>query len=60
MKTVRLVIEVEYDDEIMYDNDEDAKDWFFNSVLNTGDLILHSNEIGDKVGTVRVLECSEL
>ena len=57
MKTVRMIIEVDYDEQIMYGNDQEAKDWFFNSVLATGDLILHSNEIGDEVGEVRVLEC---
>ena len=60
MKTVRMVIEVDYDEKIMYGNDEEAKDWFFNSVLNNGDMVLHSNEIGDTVGEVRVLECLEL
>lgn len=60
MKTVRMLIEVDYDEGTMYGNDQEAKDWFFNSVLSSGDLVLHSNEIGDTVGSLRVLECSEL
>lgn len=62
MKTVRMIIEVDFDESMMYgsDDDIDAKFWFFHSVLATGDLVLHSNEIGDEIGMVRVIECSEV
>lgn len=59
-KTIRMVIEVDYNADTMYGNDADAKEWFFSSVLTSGDLLLHSNEIGDTIGEVRVLECSEI
>ena len=59
MKTVRMLIEVDIDDIVMGESEEE-KNWFFGSVLATGDLILHSNEIGDTVGEVRVLEYKEL
>lgn len=56
MKTIKLVIELKYDAESMHGGDKDleAKEWFFNEILKK-ELILHSNEIGDKIGTVRIL-----
>ena len=62
MKTIRLLVDLEYDDESIHggDNDKDAKFWFVNNVLY-GErwLILHSNEIGDEVGTVKVKASSK-
>ena len=55
MKTIHLLISLTYDDEIMHDPDEAGKEWFFEEVLNGGGLFLHSNEIGDTVGEVKVL-----
>jgi len=59
MKKIRLEIELEYDDDIMHADDEDGWRWFREDVLGgTGDerLILHSNCVGDEVGTVTVLK----
>ena len=49
-----LVIELEYDAELMHDDgrDKEALDWFENDVLGN-EMILHSNEIGDSIGTCR-------
>ena len=58
MKKLTMTIELTYDDEIMHEDNEEAKAWFFNDVLNDpteGSLILHSNYLGDEVGTVRIL-----
>jgi hypothetical protein len=56
---VRMLVELEYDAEIMHSGEADkaAKKWFMENVLldKTG-LLLHSNEIGDTLGTVRVIE----
>jgi len=58
MKTLRMEIELEYDDNMEGDGTEEIE-WFRNCILmgNIDDerLILHSNAIGDEVGTVRVL-----
>ena len=54
MKVERLVIELEYDDEIMHGDEPDATKWFWLDVMG-GDLVLHSNEIGDEVGRVKVI-----
>ena len=63
MKTLRLVIDLTYDDYAMHSGDDDsvAKDWFLNTcLLHPPDrLILHSNDIGDEVGDVRVVSISD-
>lgn len=61
MKTINLNIELTYDDEIMHGKDKEAIDWFYECILTDtkGDLLLHSNEIGDTVGDVKVLSQSD-
>ena len=54
MKTIHLLISLTYDDELMHDDDERGRKWFDKDVLGKG-LYLHSNEIGDTVGEVKVL-----
>ena len=56
MAKVRMVIELEYDDVLMQD-DEDSVEWFLAEVLDDANgLELHSNHIGDFIGSVAVLE----
>lgn len=61
MKTIKLLIELKYDDKMIHggDKDKESKDWFFKEILGSkrkNDLILHSNEIGDEIGTVKLLK----
>lgn len=59
MKTIRLEIELTYDADILHGFDRESIRWFCENVLSgTGEerLILHSNEIGDEVGDVKVLK----
>ena len=51
---IKLEIELDYDEKIMHGDDEDAIRWFYEEVLG-GPLVLHSNEIGDEVGTIKVV-----
>jgi len=55
MTTLRLLIELDYDESTMHGDDTEAREWFFNYVLREG-LVLHSNEIGDEVGSVKILQ----
>ena len=55
MRTERLVIELEYDDEIMHGDELEAIEWFWRDVMGGGELYLHSNFIGDEVGRVKVI-----
>ena len=54
MRTLTLVIELDYDNEAMHEDDENGISWFRDEILG-GELILHSNEIGDEVGRVRLV-----
>jgi hypothetical protein len=60
MKTIEMLITLTYDDETMHNGDGDieAKNWFFDDILveSKERLILHSNEIGDEIGDVKVLK----
>lgn len=58
MKKIKMIIELEYDDEIMHGTEQDAIDWFNNGILlgKEGLLLLHSNEIGDHIGSVEGIE----
>lgn len=54
MATLKLLVTLEYDAEIMHGGDADVIDWFFKEVLKD-DLILHSNILGDEIGVVRII-----
>jgi len=55
MKTIKLTVELKYDDKMMHGDDKESIDWFYNYILKKDKLFLHSNEIGDEVGTIKVL-----
>lgn len=52
---LKLTIELEYDADLMYGDNQEAKDWFFDEVLKKG-LLLHSNVIGDTLGEIKILQ----
>ena len=59
MRTIRMVIDLTYDEDITHGTDHGCRDWFYNEILRDeceGGLLLHSNEIGDEIGTVRVVK----
>ncbi len=60
MKKLKLLIELKYDADLTHGSNPEGIGWFFENVL--GDkvgLILHSNKLGDSVGTVDVLQVLE-
>lgn len=59
MKTIKCTMELTYDEEIMYSDDEDEKS-FFVDLLTKHELILHSNELGDEIGTVKLVGVEDL
>lgn len=51
---IRVTIEIEVDENAFPLADEEEKLWFENEIMiGDGNLILHSNEIGDEVGVVK-------
>ena len=56
MKTIKVVAEITYDEEIMSDaTDLDDIEWL-HSLIHGEDNIVWNNEIGDEFGTLKVLE----
>ena len=55
MKTIKLLVELTYNNDIMHGDDPDSIVWFNDEILGN-DLILWSNELGDEVGFIKVLE----
>lgn len=53
-KKIKLEIELSYNPDLWHGKDKDAIDWFFNYVLKDK-LFLHSNEVGDTIGKVKIL-----
>ena len=59
MKKIRMTIELEYDPERAYG--PDGEQWFFGDVLGADSgLTLFSDEIGDFVGTVQVINAMKV
>ena len=57
MARIRFEAELDYDGDLICGDDEESKEWFLNQILGNqcGDLILHSNDVGDTVGTIRLI-----
>jgi len=55
MTTLTLKITLEYDEDLMHGDDESSREWFRSSILQADHLVLHSNEIGDEVGTIKAV-----
>jgi hypothetical protein len=55
MKTIRLTVDLTYDQEVMHGDDEQAIAWF-NGILAGKDLLLGDfGELGDMIGSVKVV-----
>lgn len=60
MAKLLLEIELEYPADDIHGDDAAARAWFFDKILGGyGDLWLHSNEIGDTIGSVEVKSCRQ-
>lgn len=55
-----MEIEFEYDADLMHDEDEEGRAWFYDEILKGSDLrLLDAGNIGDEIGTVRVLSIKQ-
>jgi hypothetical protein len=54
---IQLCIELDYDDDIWHSDCIEDKLWFYNDILSIeyGKLSLFSNEIGDMIGDVKII-----
>ncbi len=59
MKTIKLEVELTYDNEVIHDDDPESLEWFYNNILKQSEsdelLLLHSNEFGDTIGEIKVI-----
>ena len=49
---IKIEAELNFDETIFY-NSEEEKNWFYNIILKD-ELILHSNDIGDTIGKIKI------
>jgi len=57
MTKLILTVTLEYDAEMMHGKDTEGLEWFMRDVLgDEAGLFLHSNEIGDEVGKILVID----
>jgi hypothetical protein len=56
MKTIKMLVEFTYDPGLMHGDDPEATEWFNKEILREDDLQLWSNDIGDDIGSIKVLE----
>jgi hypothetical protein len=57
MRTLRLVIELDYDSDTMHGDEVESMEWFRDEVLSGGHLmLLDQGDLGDVVGDVRIIE----
>ena len=58
MKKLRMVIDLEYDDDLVHGGNEGFIDWWetIRSSQDEERLILHSNFIGDEIGSVEIVD----
>ena len=58
MAKLKMLVELEYDENMIHPNEPEAVDWFENDILlgDDGELLLHSNGIGDTIGSISVLK----
>lgn len=58
MKKIKMMVELSYNANFMHGKDKESTQCFYRDILKSkrkNDLILHSNEVGDQIGTVKVL-----
>jgi hypothetical protein len=53
MKKIKFEAILTYDNNIMHGKDKEAIEWLYKVVLKDT-LVLHSNETGDEIGTVKI------
>ena len=62
MTKIKLEVEFEIDDTVWCaaSTDEDERDWFWNEVIPSCMLLLHSNEVGDIISETTEFKITEV
>jgi hypothetical protein len=60
MKTIKIVGELTYDDQLMHGDDPEDIKWFYDLVVMGDSLeVMDFGDLGDNVGKFKVLEVTE-
>jgi hypothetical protein len=59
MRTIRLTIDLTYDDQVMHDNQPESIEWFKSILLGDNLHLFDFDELVDIVGSVKVVEMWE-
>ena len=59
MKKMKLLVEFEYDDDLMHGDDKNVEDWFLSILINDTLFLEDRGDLGDEMGTIKVLSIVE-
>ena len=59
MKTIRLTVDLTYDDDVMHGDDQESIEWFHSILLGDNLQLGEFGDLGDMIGSVRVVEMKE-
>jgi hypothetical protein len=60
MRTIRLTIDLTYDERVMHGNEPEEIEWFKNILLGDYLEIGEFGDLGDMIGSVRVVEMGRI
>ena len=57
---LKVELEIDLGDNFINENDIEEKVWLFETILTKEELILHSNNIGESIGTITSIKAYEI
>ena len=57
---LKVELEIDLGDNFINENDIEEKEWLFETILIKEELILHSNDIGESIGTITSIKAYEI
>ena len=56
---LKVELEIDLGDNFINENDIEEREWLFETLLTKEELILHSNDTGDSIGTITSIKAFE-
>jgi hypothetical protein len=60
MRTIRLTIDLTYDEQVMHSNEPEAIEWFKSILLGDHLQLGEFGDLGDMIGSVKVVEMGRI
>ena len=57
---LKVELEIDLGDNFINENNIEEKLWLFETILTKEELILHSNDIGESIGTITSIKAYEI